>query len=90
LRQATSDLEDESVAVVGDDYFHPSIYNMFAGDDALDKIEQLEILRRMSVQDYPGDKFVCTVGQLGSNNDKVPIVFEELQRLSKERQDMID
>ena len=90
LRWSTKELEEENVAVEEDDYFHPSIYNMFAGDNALDKVSQLELLRRMSVQDYPGDKFVCTVGQLGSNSDKVPIVFEELQRLSKERQDMSD
>jgi hypothetical protein len=67
-----------------------SIYNMFAGDNVVDEIEQLEILRRMSVQDYPGDKFVCTVGKLGSNSDNVPIVFEQLERLSKERTDMSD
>ena len=66
------------------------IYNMFAGDNVVDEIEQLEILRRMSVQDYPGDKLVCTVGKLGSNSDNVPIVFEELERLSKERTDMSD
>ena len=67
LRRSTKELEEENVAVEEDDYFHPTIYNMFAGDNALDKVSQLELLRRMSVQDYPGDKFVCTVGHLSSN-----------------------
>ena len=88
LRRSTKELEEENVAVEEDDYFHPTIYNMFAGDNALEKGPQLELLRRMSVQDYPGDKFVCTVGHLGSTSDKVPLFVQELQSLSKERLEM--
>ena len=88
LRRATSDLEDESVGVEADDYFHPSIYKMFAGDNALDKISQLQLLRKMSVQEHHGDKFILTVGHLGSSSDKVPLVSQERQRLSKEREEM--
>ena len=90
LRRATKDLEDENVAVQMDDYFHPSIYNLFVGDNSLDKIEQLQVLRRMSVQDHPDDKFIPTVGHLGTNSDKVPLIFAECQRLSQERDDMSD
>ena len=91
LRRATSDLEDESVRVEADDYFHPTIYKMFAGDNALDKISQLQLLRKMSVQEHHGDKFVPTVGHLGSSSDNVPLfIQEQRQRMNQERYEMSD
>ena len=88
LRRATSDLEDETVGVETDDYFHPSIYKMFAVDNTLDKIHQLHLLRKMSIQEHHGDKFVPTVGHLGSTSDKVPLVFQERQRMNQELEEM--
>ena len=91
LRRATSDLDDETVGVEADDYFHPSIYQMFAGDNALDKIDQLQLLRKMSVKEHHGDKFVPTVGHLGSTSDKVQLFIQEhRQRLNQEREEMSD
>ena len=58
--------------------------------NALDSVEQLELLLRISIQDLPGDRFIPTVGHLSLNSDRMPLVFQERNALSREREEMED
>ena len=87
-------LDQDEVQVVEEDVFiHQGVYDVFAGNAALDSVEQSVLIDRL-LSDIRNDvetdmkMYVPSIGELGGKSDLVPLVFSEKNQLSRARLQM--
>lgn len=87
-------LDQDEVQVVEEDVFiHQGVYDVFAGNAALDSVEQSVLIDRL-LSDIRNDvetdmkMYVPNIGELGGKSDVDPLVFSEKNQLSKARLEM--
>ena len=87
-------LDQDEVQVVEEDVFiHQGVYDVFAGNAAMDSVEQSVLIDRL-LSDIRNDvetdmkMYVPNIGELGGKSDVDPLVFSEKNQLSKARLEM--
>ena len=73
------DLDQDEVQVEEDVFIHQGVYDVFAGNAALDSVEQCVLIDRLLSDirnDVETDMKMCvpSIGELGGKSDIVPLV----------------